>query len=110
MGLPPIPWCRFLGSNLNLSTIGYRPPYLIHFLISYGDTAVRPISEPVSGSDGAIAVRQSVDIHVAPGRETALLRPFEVPWTGIGDVDRLVELAVRIARVENVGAFRRFVI
>ena len=96
---------QHLGSNLDSCSVGHGLPYLVHFLVRDGDATVGPIPEAMSRSEGSIAIRQAMDINLTAGRHPAPPRRSEISHAGIGNMDRFVKLAVRIARVQNVGTF-----
>jgi murein DD-endopeptidase MepM/ murein hydrolase activator NlpD len=66
--------------------------------------------QPVGRADEAIAPGQAMDENIASRRSAQLTRLSAVSRTRIGNVDRLVKLAMRIAEVEHINSFRRFVI
>src|ERR1700726_490632 len=45
-----------LWPDFDLGPIGHRFPDLVDFLIRYSDAAVRPVPQPVRGTNGTIAV------------------------------------------------------
>src|SRR5208282_6025520 len=63
--------------NLDLGSVRYSFPDLVHFLIRNGDAAIRPVLQPVSGTDGTEAVGQSMDKNIASGRNATVsgIRP-----------------------------------
>jgi hypothetical protein len=90
---------------LDPSSVGHGLPDLVNLPISYGDASVRPVLQPVSGSDCAVAVGQSVDEDIASRGNAILPGKGAVMLARIRDVDRLVEPAMRIAEIQNVHAF-----
>src|SRR5580692_9095539 len=64
----------------------------------------------MSGAQIAKAIRQTVNKHVTARRHAVPLRLCAVMRAGIRNVNRLVELAVRVARIEHIEAFGSFVV
>jgi hypothetical protein len=59
----------------------------------------------MSGANSTVTVGQPMNEDIASRRDAFSPRLLAVLNTRVGDVDRLVELTVRIAKVEKVSAF-----
>ncbi len=101
---------RSLRPDLDWSSVGHSVPDLVKFCIRHGDAAVRPILQPMSSANGAKTVGQSVNTDVASRRHPILAGKSAIMLARIRNVDRLVELALSIAEIQNVHAFGRLVI
>lgn len=94
----------------NRRAVGDGTPYFVHLLVGYGDAAICPVFQAMSRSDPAISVGQTVQENVSSRGNAILARREAILIVRIGDVNRLVELTVRIARVEDVSSFGSLVV
>lgn len=99
-----------LWPDFNRRTVGHSCPYLVDLDVRHRYAAVGPVLKTVSRAHKAVTIWQSVKKNIASWRHTLLKRRRPIMGTRIRNVDRLVKLAVRIAEVENINAFRRLVI
>jgi hypothetical protein len=99
-----------LGADFDRSPIGDGEPDFIHFVVGDGDAAIGPIVQPVGGANRAVAARQAVDEDVAAGGDAAFASCRSLRGSWIGNVERLVELALGVARIQNVNPFRGLVV
>src|SRR5258707_14901079 len=76
-----------LRLDFNGSPVCDGLPYFVDLFIGHGYATIRPISEPMGRPDGAVAVRQSVDEHIATRKITALLRHRPIASAGIGNMN-----------------------
>jgi hypothetical protein len=106
---PPSP---ILDSRLDLNrgSVGHCLPDLVYFIIRHSDAAIRPVLQPMSGADDAETVGESMDKKVPSRGHTILAGKGAILLARIRNVDRLIELAVSIAEIQNVDAFGRLVI
>src|SRR6185369_1386136 len=82
-------------------------PDLVDFCVRYCDAAIGPVEEPVQATDETEAVAHAVN-HDEPARADATSeRSGSVGGRWIGDVQRFVIRAARIAVIQHVPAFGR---
>lgn len=105
-----VPFVVLLGSEFNRSPVGHEFPDFVHFFIRHCDTPVGPVPCSVSRAHPSVAVWQAMNHDVATGRDSASRRSLFVLLIRIGNVNRLVELALRVAVVEDVTTLRSLVI
>src|SRR5271169_3402853 len=91
--------------DLNRRPVRHRLPDFIDLFVRDRDAPVRPILETVGLSHPAVALRQAMYEHISPWGDSLLARLSPVVSVGIRDVDRLVKLAMRVSRIENVKPF-----
>jgi len=82
-------------------------PYLIDLFVSDRDATQCPVVESMRSTQPLHAIRESVDHDGAARWDTEFGRAFAVVHAGIGDMERPVIMAIRIARVNHIMAFRR---
>src|SRR5271155_1671940 len=90
---------RFLGPDLNRRSVRHRAPDLVDLVVGNSDAAVGPVLQSMSRAHISIAIGQSVNKDITPGRRALLASLRPVALTGIRNVNRLVELAVGVAKI-----------
>ena len=101
---------KLLGPDLNFGSHRNQLPYFINLCIRHGDAAIRPIGLAVQRPQIGKRPGQSMNHNCAAGPRTDTARSFLVCCTGIRNVQRQMELAMRIFCVDSVVALRRLVV
>src|SRR5437762_4889726 len=96
--------------NFDRGSNRYHTPDLLDFRIGYGNAAIGPICLPVQGSEKCEAGRQPMNHDVAARTHSQLSRSLSILRLGIRDVQRKMKLAVRAFGVDQVIAFRSFMV
>jgi hypothetical protein len=98
------------GPNFDDRAKLYQRIDFIDFFVCYGDASIGPIFQPMLAADPSPLRTQAMNFHVASGRNVKFSGLFAVRRTGVGNVERLVELAGRVFPIDGVNALRSFVI
>src|SRR5690349_5394228 len=85
-------------------------PDLVEFADGHGDAAIGAIARHVGADQPSHAMGQVVSHAVATGSDPALARAGYVICVGIRDVQRLIQLAVAVAPVNDVDALGGLVV
>lgn len=102
--------CRSLRLDVDGSSVRHEFPDFVHLRIRYRNASVRPVQGSMIGAQTIQSRWGAVNHDVAAGRHSALGRSLFVLCIGIGNVNRLVEAALRVAAVEDVMALGSLVI
>ena len=98
------------GPNLDGRSIGNRRPDFVHLLVGNGDAAIRPVFQPMRCSHPAITVGQPMYVDVTPRGNAVSPRRGTIPIVRVRNVNRFIEMAMRIARIENISPFGGLVV
>src|SRR5512146_1979284 len=96
---------KILGAsraNFDRRSVGHGAPDLVNLFVSHGDAAVGPILQAMRSPHESITIGQAVEKYVAARGKSFLSRRGSLLRRGIGNVNRFIELAVGVARIENV--------
>src|SRR5262249_49577261 len=96
-----------LRPNLDGGRFACHEPDIDHVGVADGDAAVGPVGLLVAAQVVLRLVRQAVNHDLAAGIDALGTRTRTIALIGIRHVDREKEVAVGVARVEQVLAFRR---
>lgn len=91
-------------------SVRYQTPDLLNLFVGNGDATVRPVLKPMLLTDPSVAVRQTMDKHIATGRNILLLRLSTVLRVGIGNVKGAMKFARGVSAIKNINAFGSFMV
>ena len=98
------------GFDFYGNTVGNESPDFINFVVCNSDASVGPISQAMLFANPAVAVGKAVKIDIPARGNAEFSGAGAILGIGIRNVDGTVELAVRIAPVEPIDAFRSLVV
>ena len=100
----------YLRPNLDRRPIRHRVPNLLNLFIRHRDASIRPILQPMRRTHPPISIGQSVHKNIPAGRNSSRSSRGAIPRVRIRNVNRLVKLAMRVPRIENVRSLGSLVI
>src|SRR5579859_3613675 len=99
-----------LRLDFNRRPIRHCVPDFVDLFVRDSNAPIGPILQPVRRPDRSVSVRQTMHEHVSSRRDALSPRRCTFALIGIGNVNGLVELAVRVAKIKNVGSLGSFVV
>jgi hypothetical protein len=99
-----------LGEDFYRSAYGDQQEDFVDFIVGKSDTAIRPVDLTMLATEPREPERQTVNFDVASRREAQFSGALSILLAGIGEMKGAVELAVDQFGVNEVFAFRGFVI
>ncbi len=96
--------------DFNCALVGRDPPKLFNFFVAHCNTTSRPIFSTMKRAEPTATIRKPVNHNVATSREPPRCGPRSVFRGRIGDVEREMKIALWIAIIDLVDAFRGFLV